>query len=135
MEIKIDRDIAERDFENFCNAARINVERYKSDAEAENFSSNREIFIEGVMCGKIEVDENGWPTVKTDNEYLKDIRFSRRPKGFDRVQMDKLPAEAMHSRIFAWIGSVTGKSSKRLQELEEHDLSFLEAVFHLFRDA
>jgi hypothetical protein len=87
------------------------------------------------MSGKIIVDENGWPTVMTDLEEMKEIRFSRRPKGFDRVQMDKLPADALHSRMFAWIASLTGKSSKRLQELEEHDLSFVEAVFHLFRDA
>jgi hypothetical protein len=135
MEEKVSREIAERDFETFCTAARINVERYKSDAEAEAFISNKEIFIEGVMSGKIIVDENGWPTVMTDNEEMKEIRFSRRPKGFDRVQMDKVHADALHTRIFAWIASLTGKSSKRLQELEEHDLSFLEAVFHLFRDA
>jgi hypothetical protein len=134
-ETGMNRELAEMEFERFCGAARINLQRYKKDSDLEDFNDHKDLFIEGVMDGRITVDEEGWPTVHTECEDLKEVRFPRRPKGFDRCAMDKLPADSIHARSFTWIASVVGKSYKLLQALEEHDLTMVECVFNLFRDA
>jgi hypothetical protein len=129
------RELAEMEFERFCGAARINLMRYREQDELDEFSKYKRLFIEGIMEGRITVDDEGWPTVHTECEDLKEVRFPRRPKGFDRCAMDKLPSDSIHARSFTWIASVVGKSYKLLQNLEEHDLTMLETVFYLFRDA
>lgn len=135
MEEKMNRAMAESEFDRFCDAARINMDRYRNDEDAEEFVTYRERFIEGVQSGRITVDDEGWPTVHTESENLKEVRFGRRPNGFDRCTMDKHHDGAQQTRLFAWIASIVGKSPKHLQGLEEHDMDVVRTVFALFRDA
>lgn len=131
----IDRQTAELEFDRFCDAARVNLTRYRNDKDAEDFEEKKEQFIDGVMYGHIIVDDEGWPTVITECSDLKEIRFPRRPNGFDRVQMDKIKQGQSELMLFTWIGSVVKLGARSLEQLEEHDMALVRCVFNLFLDS
>lgn len=134
MEKKVCREIAEQDFERFAAMARLKLDGYRNEADQASLDNNRELFVECVEDGSIIVDDEGWPTIKTECESLPEVRFPRRPQGFDRCAMDRAKANEQNAKVYLWVGSVTGASSALLKKLEEHDWKKVWCVFELFLD-
>jgi hypothetical protein len=134
MENVVDRETAEQEFERFAGAARLKLDGFRNEKDAKDLEENREFFLDCVMGGSITVDEEGWPTVIVEGDLLKEVRFPRRPKGFDRCAMDKVSDKEPNSKLYAWVGSCVGIASAKLKSLEEPDWAKVWCTFQLFLD-
>lgn len=113
-------------------AARVKTDStVRTAAAQEKFFQNRDLFIEFVMDGQIEVDEEGWPTVNTQAEFLSKLTWTKRPQGVDKCAMDKCGNDIV-ARNFAWVASVTGKSQGVLKKLDDADWEAVWLVHDLF---
>lgn len=134
METKIPKDMAENDFQRFADFARLDLDSYRTEMQAEKVNACREHFIEAVMDGRILVDEEGGVDVKTSLEELPSVRFSRRPRQSDRKAMDRCKLTAIEQKEDAWLSSLCGIPVQVLNKLEQADIRLVKEVFHLFLD-
>ena len=134
METTIPRDVAEAEFERFAEFARLDLDSYRQEMQAEKVNACREHFIEAVMRGQITVDEEGSVEVRTQCEALPSVRFGRRPRQSDRKAMDKCKLTAIEQKEDAWLASLCGIPVQQLNKLEQADMRLIKEVFHLFLD-
>ena len=130
MEEKISKEMAQQELERFLLKARIKKDAPRSQEMEEKFLNNCDNFIYEVMRGGITVDEEGWPAVHTESDFLSQITWSRRPNGTDRcASLDKNQGV---SAQYAWVGSVTGKPPGALRKLDDADWEVVWLVHELF---
>lgn len=132
--IQVDEETAKAEFDRFCRAARLRMDRVRDENSRRDLEADRQYFIEEVMDGRITVDEEGWPTIHTDHENAKlsKIKFSRRPKGSAWTAMDRVKKDKEMSKIYAAMGAACGCSGKELEALDAVDLESVQTVFMLF---
>lgn len=134
METKIPRDMAENDFQRFADFARLDLDSYRTEAQAEKVNACREHFIEGVMSGRVVVDDEGAVEVRTQSDDGIVVHFSRRPRQSDRKAMDRCKLTAIEQKEDAWLASLCGIPVQTLNRLEQADMRLVKEVFHLFLD-
>lgn len=132
--VSIDVETAEGEFDRFATAARLKLDRVRNENSRRDLEEDRQYFIEEVVDGRITVDDNGWPSIHTDhdNEKLKKITFSRRPKGSAWTAMDRVKKDKEMSKIYAAMGAACGLTGKELENLDAVDLESVQTVFMLF---
>lgn len=137
-EEKVSRDVAEEEFEQFADFARLKMDSYRSEIAQEKVTTCKEHFIEAVMCGRITVDDEGHVVITTECEAVQTVRFGRRPTQGDRRAMDRVKMNAgmipIEAKEDAFLASVTGIAPALLGKIEDHDMRLIKEVFHLFLD-
>lgn len=132
METIISREVAEADFERFCETARLDLNKPRNNNDKQDLGEQRELFIYYVMRGRLTVDDDGWPTVITQCEDLPEVRFSRRPCVPALRAMDKVKATNENGKLLAMIGDVLGVPTASWNKLEFVDFEVVSLVFALF---
>ena len=128
---KVSLEIAESDFLRMCKAARLNWERQVSiDSDAAN--TDKSLVVAAIMDGLLEVDESGFPTIKTESDELPEIKFKRRPRGKDLLASEKFKKEQRMSAYYAVIAQYLGINPTYLKELETVDLTLVQTVYGIF---
>lgn len=74
MEIKVNQDMAEADFQRMVEAAEIDVEGM-NDKELAEFEDMKSKFIRKIMVGKMSVDDEGLPTIYTRTQEVPELKF------------------------------------------------------------
>jgi predicted neuraminidase len=132
MNYKVDRETAENDFNRFAQQARLRFDRIRDDNERKDVESDRERFIEEVMVGCIEVDDDGWATVITQSEELPQVRFGSRPRASIYKAADRSKSTKEMDKMFAMIADAAGVTKAHLYTLDQYDLTNVLCVFGLF---
>jgi hypothetical protein len=144
-EIKSDSDtvvseeVATSEFERILKAARVKwwkLEKITGKADTEALKIE---IIDAIMDGKITVNDEGFPTVHTDNEIekLKKISILCRPIRAHKLAADRINsdfAEKAKDTVIADFLSVgnTKYSASELGKLEEGDYSTIDLLWSLF---
>jgi len=131
---QVDEQTAVQEFDRFCRAARLKMDRIRDENSRRDLEGDRQYFIEEVMDGRITVDEEGWPTIHTDHDHpkLKAIKFDRRPKGSAWTAMDRVKKDKEMAKIYAAMAAACGLTGKELENLDAVDLESVQTVFMLF---
>ena len=129
----ISQAVAEEEFERFCKAARLKMDRVRDQLSQKDIKADKQYFIEELMEGRITVDSDGWPTVHTENEALPEIVFNKRPTGKSLMAMDKKKSGQDAAKMFAIVGAYLGINPPRLMDLDDVDWVNVECVYSLFR--
>lgn len=131
-EIKINREVAEADFQRFADMARLDLDRPRNSNERRDIEDDKEQFVYFVMKGRITVDDEGYPTVKTDSEELPEVRFGRRPRVTSLRAMDKCKKNNENGKMLAMVADTLGIAPAKLNTLEYADFEVVSLVFSLF---
>lgn len=129
---KISREIAEADFNRFCEMARLDMERPRNANDRRDLDEDRDSFIYYVQKGVITVDDNGYPTVHTQSEDLPAVRFGRRPNVTALRAMDKCKKTNDNGKMLAMMGDTLMIPSAKFNTLEYIDFEAVSLVFSLF---
>ena len=132
MEQKISKDMAEEEFDRFAQSARLDMEKPRDESDRTDIFTSRDLFIYHIQRGNIVVDEEGWPTVKTQSEELPEVRFSKRPRVTALRVMDKYKANDSSAKMLAMMGDTLGISPVKLNSLEYADFEIVSLVFNMF---
>lgn len=132
MEYKISKEMAEEEFDRFAQAARLDMEKPREQADRTDVFSSRELFIYHIQRGNITIDEEGWPTVHTQNEELPEIKFRCRPKVTALRVMDKYKSTDESAKMLAMLGATLGISPVKLNALDYADYEIAGLVFSMF---
>ena len=131
-EKNISSEVAEEDFVRFCSMARLDMDRPRNENDRRDLDDDRIQFIYSVTKGKIEVDENGYPTVHTECEDLPSIRFGRRPQVSALRAMDKCKKSNENGKMIAMMADTLAIPAARFNKLEYADFEIVSLVFSLF---
>lgn len=129
---KISREIAEADFDRFCDMARLDFDRPRNTSERRDLDDDRASFIYFVEKGRITVDEEGYPTVHTDSEELPAVRFGKRPRVTSLRAMDKVKKNNDNGKMIAMMADTLMIPSAKFNTLEYADFEIVSLVFSLF---
>lgn len=131
-EVKINREVAEGEFQRFADMARLDMDRPRNSNERRDIEEDKEQFVYFVEKGRIVVDEEGYPTVRTESEELPEVRFGRRPRVTSLRAMDKCKKNNENGKMLAMMGDTLGIAPAKLNSLEYADFEVVSLVFSLF---
>jgi hypothetical protein len=131
-EITISRETAEADFQRFADMARLDMEKPRNENDRRDIEEDKETFIYYVAKGSITVDDEGYPTVKTESEDLPAIRFGRRPRVTSLRAMDKCKKSNENGKMLAMMGETLMIPAAKFNTLEYSDFEKVSLVFGLF---
>jgi len=138
-ESKVSKDVAITEFERILKAARVKWWKLeKTSGKADTEALKIEI-VDAIMDGRITVNDQGFPTIHTDNESekLQNISILCRPIRAHRLAADRINSdfeEKAKDTIIADYLSVgnTKYSASELSLLEEGDYNILDWLWSLF---
>ena len=131
-EIKINKEMAEAEFQRFADMARLDLDRPRNANERRDIEEGKEQFVYFVMKGRITVDDEGYPTVKTESEELPTIRFGKRPRVTALRAMDKCKKNNDNGKMLAMMADTLGIAPAMFNSLEYTDFEVVSLVFSLF---
>lgn len=130
----VTRDIAEADFGRMLKAARVKWDRY-CKAEGRDGEDDKETVIGAIMDGCMTVNDDGFPTVLTDNDAteLREIKIRRRGLRGDWLAMDRVKEGNDVAKQDAVVAKFLGLAPALLTRLEESDYDLLYSLWTMFR--
>jgi hypothetical protein len=131
---KVDRETAQQDFDRFVRFARLKLDRVRNENDRRDIESDTQYFIEEIMDGRISVDDEGHVIVYTEseNENLKEIHITTRPKVSILRAMDKAHRDQGNAKWIAAIGEHVGIAPSVINKLDMVDWQNLEMVCGFF---
>lgn len=129
---QIDRNVAESDFEMILKAARCKWNIYCM-IEGNDAEKDKELIIDAIMDRRVTVNDQGFPTLHTEeeNEKLQKI-FMRRMKDSDLLAMDRVKDGHNHGKTNAAIGKWVGLAPAMIGLLDRKDKVLLETLWCIF---
>ena len=125
-------EVAERDFDRLCDEWDVATDKSHMDAEdAQEFETLRAKMVADIARGKIVVSEDGDSvTLNTrgDSEPLVFIV----PKGSAWLTMDQHKKNRDMAKFFAYMGAMTGRSSKSFSDVDGRDMKVAMNIVALF---
>lgn len=136
-ESKISKEVAEKEFYNYCDANCIDYDESAMDEDdAKNFSKAKKKFIAACMEGRVIVDGRKLTYIVSE--------LSENQKG-DKIEIMPLKGKGMIAvsgsmgknsnpimQLYALLSSVTGKDVSYFGELSYKDLKFFDGIAMLF---
>jgi hypothetical protein len=131
-EQKISQEMAEEEFNRFATVARLDLEKPRDESDRSDVLTMRDLFIYHVKKGNITVDDEGWPTIRTQSDDLPQIVFHNRPKVTALRAMDKCKRDNNNAKFLSMMGDALGIAPVRLNSLDYADFETVSLVFNLF---
>lgn len=128
--LKIDEETAQAELDRFLEKARVDKDEPRPEKAQQEFDHACKLFKYHLSKGRITVDDEGWPTVHTEADFLSNVTWSRRPKGSDRCA--SLEGDKHVSAMYTWVASVTGKPAGTFRKLDDADWDVVVLVHQLF---
>jgi len=129
-EFKVVKEVAEQEYENFCDAFDIdNDVSNMDDDDKAGHEAVKYIIVRAIMKGDLSFDEKSQPVFsKTDTP----ITF-REPKGADLLQMDSVGGGG-NQRVFTGLAALSEgvATSKTFASMPQSSLKVCKAIFQLF---
>ncbi len=124
---KVAREVAEADFERFCEmlAAYSDAPDLKDEEDKKSFTENRNRFVGAVMNGSLVVDDNGCATYTASNGTQ--LRFAE-PTASQLLAVDRHKQGHGIAKQIAMIASFSGKTEAEVGKLPMRDMRILNAV-------
>jgi hypothetical protein len=131
-EIKISEELAQAEFERILKAARVKWDLYKAVQGARDAESVRMIIVDAIMDGRVVVDAEGFPTVRTSSDTVQEIKVFRRGVRGDWLMVDRVKEGHNVQAQDAVMAAFLKKSPAELQLLETSDYSLVESLWWIF---
>jgi hypothetical protein len=132
-EQRCDRETAEREFERFTQAMRLNRRLAKpreSDTQAA-LDNAKDSFIRAVQDGLIEVNEKGEAVFRPESDPDNPIPFHQ-PKGRTLMAADTKKDGQTMGKLFAQLSHMTGETTGRFADMPMYDLEIAQDIWLLF---
>lgn len=129
---KIEKSVAEQEFDRFARFARIKLTRSRNANTQRDLEEDRQSFIDLVMDGIVQVDEDGLPTVITECEHLQEIKFTKRPTVLALRAMDKAKESQQNGKMILAMADTLGIATAMFNKLDYVDFDNVSLVFSLF---
>lgn len=127
--MKIDKEVAQKEFERWANAWRIEIEESElSEEDQESFNEQRRKVVKAIEKGYLTVSEDGAELVLDTDKGP--VTFSE-PKGAAYLSMDQHKNKNMASS-FGFMGSMTGTPAKFWSSVRGADVKIAQAITALF---
>lgn len=125
---KVAREVAEADFERFCEmlAAFSDAAELKDEEDKKSFLENKNRFVAAVMSGSLVVADDGSATYTPSNG-SSDLTF-REPNAGQLLAVDRHKQGHGIAKQIALIASLSGKTEAEIGKLPMRDIRVLNAV-------
>ena len=133
---KIDRELAETEFNTFCDNNEIeHDEAAMSDEEKDAFSAIKKRFIKACVDGRVEVDGTSlkYTISKFAPEGFRgDVLTLKRPDGHAFAAMDGFSDSKSVTRLVAFMSAMAGRETKYFSKIDSSDWKFIQDISSLF---
>lgn len=121
-EPKVAREVAEAEFERFCEmmAAYADAKNLKNEEDVKSFNEQRERFIGAVMNGSLVVEDDG-TAVYTPHSGGAPMRFGE-PTAANLIVADRFKRDANMQKQIALLASMSGRTEKEIGALSARDM-------------
>ena len=125
-------NVALEEFERILRAARIKWNLYVQ-VEGRDGELDKEIIVDAIKDGRVSVNDDGFPTIHTENsnDKLKTIHL-RRFTDADMLAADRVKAAHDGAKMNAILGKWTGIDAALISLLESRDKRLLERLWSIF---
>jgi hypothetical protein len=133
-ETAVTKEIAESDFDRICKAARIKWGMYQSVNGKKDTDAIREVIVDAIVDGAVEVDEYGFPTVITESssDKLKRIKIYRRPTRIEELAADRVADGKNEAAQDAVLSTYLKLAPAQLGSLEKVDYTMVTTLWGIF---
>lgn len=130
-EEKINRQVAEEEFERFKSFMRLRLDREGMDEnERRDVNEDVQILIEEIMAGRLSIDDDGHPIVHP-GEGFPDLVFSK-PTGRSVAVIDKKKEAHKVAQQFALIAELCGTAPSIIQRMDWDTIDICARIVGLF---
>jgi hypothetical protein len=131
-EIKVSEEMAQAEFTRILKAARVKWDLYRAVQGARDAESARMVIVDAIMEGRVVVDAEGFPTVRTSLESVPEIKVFRRGTRGDWLMVDRVKEGHNVQAQDSVMASFLKKTPAELQLLETQDYSLVESLWWIF---
>lgn len=125
--------VAEAEFLKFTDAWDIDSNTEKMNAEdKDSFDEQKNRIVNSLIKGRTVITEEGNITYHTVGEEGPDKLDFKVPKGEAYIKMDKFKDRQSIHKMFGFLSSMTGVSSKMFSNMDARDTKFCMAISILF---
>lgn len=128
------REVAEAEFDRFCQAMDLDVSQEKMDLESlSGFKQQKEKVVTAIENGSLIINDAGEPVFmpQRTKDWKDPIHFTE-PTGATYMEMDRKKKDQDVSKLFAIMSSMTGVYSGQLAKLKGTDIKLCQALTALF---
>jgi len=133
---KIDHELAEDEFERFCESWEIdNDTENMSEEDRDEFNSQKSKLMNAIKRNRLvfhDDDESFSYTFAKPEKSKCDNIIIKRPQGSALIEMDRYKEREGVHKTYAMLGAMTGKDTKFFSGLDGIDLKVFMAVIQLF---
>lgn len=132
-EMVVDREVAESEFDRFCEAMDLDVDPAgMDDGDKRSFESARRQLIKAICAGHLAVDEQGQPVYTPRVGPACDPITFYEPSGASLMAMDQKKKGHDVAKLYATMADMTRQPLVRFSKMKERDLKVCRAVTLLF---
>jgi hypothetical protein len=135
----VSEEVATAEFDRILKAARVKWNVLQTTAGKADTDALKISIVDAIMDGRITVNDEGFPTVHTDNDIdkLQNISISCRPIRAHRLAADRINSDfeekAKDTVIAAYLSVGNTKySASEIAQLEEGDYNIIDWLWSLF---
>lgn len=132
-ENKVSKEVAEAEFQKFIDLMDIDANPELMDEDdAKGFTTNKDRFIRGVMRGKVSVNENGEPELRTSRtENVEKLVFFE-PSAATLMAMDRKKSGQSMAKMLSLMDDLTKSPAGTCSKLVGDDYKIAMAVTTIF---
>lgn len=127
------REVAEAEFDRFCDDMDIdtNIEKMDED-DAKGFNTQKELLVVAFMDGRLSLNDDSEPVYKPKRKGFDNPLTFREPSGADQMAMDRKKSGQDVGKMFSMMDSVTKSVPGTCSKLKGPDLKVAQAIMFLF---
>jgi len=131
MDEVVSREVAEQEFDRFCEAMALEFDPKKMDDEdRQGLATHRDRFVTACMRGRLSVNDAG-EAVLTCSADGSDVTFSE-PSGEAMLELDRAKKGHAIQGLFLYMAKVTGRPPKFFSDMKKRDLDVCMSIANLF---
>lgn len=133
MEPKVAREVAQDEFNRFCDSMDIdNNTDAMTEEDAKSFEEPKGVIIRAIMEGSLLINDDGEPEYTPKNSPKVGNLTFREPNGADYMAMDRKKEGQNIAKMWTLAESVTKSSPGTIANLRNRDLKVVRAIMQLF---
>ena len=135
-EKKIDKELAEKEFVNFCENNEIEYdESAMNDDESSSFSAIKKRFLKACEAGRVEVEGtsiNYTISNFSPEGFAGKVITLKRPSGHAFASMDGYKSDRDMARQIAFMSAMAGQETKYFSKIDGSDWRFIQDISTIF---
>ena len=132
LPIKVARDVAEQEFNRFCDEMDVDKNTDRMTAEdSKEFNEMKGILLDALQIGVLQIDGEGLATVYPKKGTVKELKFNELC-GADYIAMDNKKDTQSFAKMFAIAGSLTKQPPATFSKLKKFDMKVCLTITKLF---